>query len=149
MMQSVPSSATSHDSASLDAGGHNMSSPVNSGIARFLVIRNEGSCSLCVKVQRVVIRYNNALDELEPYEVPLTTTPHALGDLDVDSMTLRMREAGDGPTSQLPPHSFVKLRESCLVQNDVKLMNVGALTGDDRALLLALWQDANDEIPQY
>lgn len=117
------------------------------------MIRNEGDSSRCVTVQRRRRRRNAGLEEYDPYEVPISlvaelatsNTATSQADKEVDSMTLQMQEAHEGPTGQLLSHSSVKLRDSCMITNDTKILNVSLLAGDDQELVLALWNDANED----
>lgn len=60
-------------------------------------------------------------------------------------LSLEVESNKTASSIQLPPHCFVKLRDTCVIGHGEKVMDVGLVTGDDRALLLGLWEDANAE----
>jgi len=113
---------------------------------RFLVIRPGQSQSVCTVVCRGTRNVGSAIQQYGPYELPLcnsvSTSLHPSTSTD-KALSLEMQGDGEHSGPQLPPHAYVKLRMSCLMQHSTKVMEIGRLADDDQLLLQELWEDAN------
>lgn len=119
------------------------------GVNRLLVIHRGENESLCAVVCHRTKDMPMYTTGLQPYEIPLcSNSPIHHGQASTgDALSLEMESSSNPQSLQMPPHAFVKLRTSCIIQHSAKVMDVGRLAEDDSLLIAELWQDANPGHP--
>jgi len=117
---------------------------------RFLVLRNEGPYSLCAPIHLNITLNRVKSTSRKPYEIPICMKDGRDSGSLVDFADLtEFPFQVDSPSStgivRIPKHSVLKLREICMVDHNVSVVNVGVVSQDELSLLDELWQDANRE----
>ena len=112
---------------------------------RFLVVRNEGPYSMCVPIYlgRSLGKAKNTIRG--PYEIPISMAAGCSSDDTTieDNVDFKVDPTTANSMACVPNKSYVKLREVCMIDHNVKIADIGIIIGDDLPLLDALWRDAN------
>lgn len=114
-------------------------------LRRFVVLRNEGPYSLCAPVY-LGITFNHVRNvHREPYDIPIAMA-EAAEDIpadDIADLALEVVPSWSTGLARVPKHSLLRLREVCMIEHSVRVVDIGTIAKDELALLEQLWRDAN------